>query len=66
MNLNPPRQVRAILYLIAMFATPTILYLSSTGKIGDPLAVLFTSFVAIISGLALANTATAPDSPPPA
>jgi hypothetical protein len=58
MNLNPPRRVRAGLYLGATFATPTVLYLSSSGRIGDALTVLLGSYITIVSGLAVANTVT--------
>ena len=58
MTINPPRQVRMVLYLIATFATPTVIWASSTDRINDPTSVLFGSFIAIISGLAAANSAT--------
>jgi hypothetical protein len=55
-NLNPPQRVRAVLYLIATFATPTVLWASSTGRIDEPLTVLLGSYIAITSGLATANS----------
>lgn len=58
MPLNPPKQVRAVLYLIATFATPTVLWASSEGHIGTALTVLCGSYIAIVSGLATANTVT--------
>lgn len=58
MNLNPPPNVRAVLYLIATFATPTVLWASSEGHIGKALTVLLGAYIAIVTGLATANTAT--------
>ncbi|WP_248582617.1 hypothetical protein [Nocardioides sp. InS609-2] len=57
MNLNPPRRVRAALYIASTFATPTVLWASSTGRIDAALTVLLGSYIAIVSGLAAANTA---------
>ena len=62
MTLNPPRHVRAVLYLIATFATPTVLWASAEGHIGDALTVLLGSYIAIVSGLATVNT-VAPSDP---
>lgn len=56
--INPPRQVRTVLYLVALFATPTIVWASSTDRVSDPTSVLLSAFVAIISGLAAANSLT--------
>jgi hypothetical protein len=64
MPLNPPRPVRAVLYLIATLATPTVLWASSTGRIDDALTILLGSYIAIVSALATANTVTT-DTPPP-
>ena len=58
MNLNPPRRVRAALYLSATFATPTVTYLAATNRIGDALTVLLVAYIALVMGLATANTAT--------
>lgn len=58
MDLNPPRRVRAVLYLSATFATPTVLWASTEGHIGNALTVLCGSYIAIVMGLATANTAT--------
>lgn len=63
MNLNPSRPVRAVLYLVATLATPTVLWASSTGRIDDPLTILLGSYIAIVSGLATANTVGS-DAPP--
>ena len=60
MNLNPPRRVRAVLYLVATFAAPTVLWASSEGHLSDPLTVLFGAYIAIVTGLATANTAAPP------
>lgn len=56
MNLNPPRRVRAALYLSATFATPTVLWASTEGYLNAATTVLFGSYIAIVSGLAAANT----------
>ena len=60
MNLNPPRPIRALLYLSAMFGTPTVSYFAATDKISDALTVLLTSYIALVMGLAAANTAGEP------
>lgn len=57
MNLNPPRRVRAVLYLLATFATPTVLWASTEGYLNAATTVLAGSYIAIVSGLAAANTA---------
>jgi hypothetical protein len=57
-KLNPPRRVRAVLYLVATFATPTVLWASTEGYIGSALTVLCGSYIAIVAGLAAANTGT--------
>ena len=57
-SLNPPARVRAVLYLVAMFATPTVLWASSTSRIDAALTVLLGAYITIISGLAAANTNT--------
>lgn len=60
MNLNPPRQVRAILYLIATFGTPVAVWAGAKGWLDEPTAVLSGTLLALIMGLATANTAKTP------
>lgn len=62
MNLNPPRRVRAVLYLSATFGTPTVTYFAATDRISDALTVLLTAYIALVMGLATANTVS--DDPP--
>lgn len=56
-NINPPKPVRAALYLAATFATPTVVYLSATDVIGTALTVLLSAYITLVMGLAVANTA---------
>ena len=39
------------------FATPTVLWASTEGHIGNALTILFGSYITIVSGLATVNTA---------
>lgn len=57
MPINPPQAVRAVLYLIATIATPTVLWASSTGRIDDALTILLGAYISIVSALATANAA---------
>jgi hypothetical protein len=56
MNLNPPRRVRALLYVLTAVGTPVAAYLNVKGYIGDPEMVLWAAEVTVVGGLAAFNT----------
>jgi hypothetical protein len=56
MNLNPPRKVRATLYVITAVGTPFVAYLAAKGFIGDLEVVLWSAEVTVVSALAAFNT----------
>lgn len=58
MNLNPPRRVRALLYVATAVGTPVVAYLNVKGWIGDPEMVLWAAEVTVVNGLAALNTQT--------
>lgn len=58
MNLNPPRRVRAALYVLTAVGTPVAAYLNLKGYIGDPELVLWAAEVTVVNGLAALNTQT--------
>lgn len=61
MNLNPPRRVRAALYVLTAIGTPIAAYLKFRGIIGDPELALWGAEVTVVNGLAALNTAPAAD-----
>ena len=56
MHLNPPRRVRAALYLITAIGTPVAAYLKVKGYIGDEELALWAAEVTVVNGLAALNT----------
>jgi hypothetical protein len=62
MPLNPPRPVRAALYVLTAVGTPIAAYLNLKGYIGDPEMVLWAAEVTVVNGLAALNT-SAPEQP---
>jgi hypothetical protein len=56
MPLNPPRPVRAALYVLTAVGTPIAAYLNLKGYIGDPEMVLWAAEVTVVNGLAALNT----------
>ena len=56
MRLNPPRRVRAALYVLTAIGTPVIAYLNARGIIGAGEVTLWSAEVAIIGGMAAINT----------
>jgi hypothetical protein len=59
-NLNPPRRIRAALYLLATFGAPVTLWASAEEWLDAPTETLCGAVLALIMGLAVANTATSP------
>ena len=57
MNLNPPRRVRAALYVLTALGTPIAAYLKLKGYIGDAELALWGAEVTIVNSLAALNTA---------
>ena len=58
MNLNPPRRIRAALYLLTAVGTPIAAYLKVKGYIGDEELALWAAEVTVVNGLAALNTGT--------
>ena len=56
MTLNPPRRVRAALYLLTAIGTPVAAYLKVKGYIGDEELALWAAEVTVVNGLAALNT----------
>lgn len=56
MNLNPPRRIRAALYVLTAVGTPVVAYLNVKGILGDPEMVLWAAEVTVVNGLAALNT----------
>ena len=59
MNLNPPRRVRAALYVANLIGTPVVAYALAKGWIGTLEVTLWSAEAAVTFGLAGLNT------PPP-
>lgn len=57
MNFNPPRRVRALLYLLTALGTPLAAYLKVKGYIGDEELALWAAEVTVVNGIAALNTA---------
>jgi hypothetical protein len=57
MTINPPRRVRAALYVFTAVGTPIAAYLKLKGYIGDAELALWAGEVTIVTGLAGINTA---------
>jgi hypothetical protein len=55
MTLNPPRKVRAALYIFTAVGTPLVAYLKVKGLIGDPELVLWAAEVTVVNGIAALN-----------
>ena len=66
MNLNPPKRVRAVLYLLTALGTPVAAYLKAKGYIGDLELTLWGSEVTIVSLMAGINTGSDEPPAPPA
>lgn len=60
MTLNPPRRVRAALYVLTAVGTPVVAYLNVKGILGDPEMVLWAAEVTVVNGLAALNTPPQP------
>lgn len=60
MNLNPPRRVRALLYVATAIGTPLVAYLNAKGILGDLEVGLWAAEVAVTTGLAALNTPAPP------
>lgn len=58
MRLNPPRRVRALLYVATAIGTPVVVYLQAKGIIGDLEFILWSAEVTVVNGLAALNTQT--------
>jgi hypothetical protein len=56
MNLNPPRRVRAVAYLVTALGTPVVVYLQAKGYIGDLELILWSAEVTVVNGIAALNT----------
>jgi hypothetical protein len=56
MNLNPPRRVRAALYVLTAVGTPVAVYLQAKGIIGDLEFILWGAEVTVVNALAALNT----------
>lgn len=56
MRLNPPRRIRAALYVLTAAGTPVVAYLAAKGYIGDLELALWTAEVTVASTLAAFNT----------
>lgn len=59
MNLNPPRRVRAALYVLTAVGTPVAVYLQAKGIIGDLEFILWGAEVTVVNALAALNTSPA-------
>lgn len=59
MTLNPPRKVRAALYVLTAVGTPVVVYLQAKGVIGDLEFILWSAEVTVVNTLAALNTAPA-------
>jgi hypothetical protein len=57
MPLNPPRRVRAALYVLTAVGTPIAGYLKFKGYIGDAELALWGAEVTVVNTLAALNTA---------
>lgn len=58
MNINPPRRVRAALYILTALGTPLAAYLKVKGYIGDEELALWAAEVTVVNGMAALNTGT--------
>lgn len=56
MTLNPPRRVRAALYVLTAVGTPVAVYLQAKGIIGDLEFILWGAEVTVVNTLAVLNT----------
>jgi len=56
-NLNPPRRVRVVTYIVTAIGTPLVAYLQAKGVIGDLEVILWSAEVAVVGGLAAFNAA---------
>lgn len=56
MRINPPRRVRAALYVLTAVGTPVVAYLKAKGYIGDLELTLWAAEVTVVNGLAALNT----------
>lgn len=57
-SVNPPRRVRAALYVLTALGTPIVAYLKVKGVIDDAAVALWSAEVAVTSGLAALNTSS--------
>jgi len=56
MSLNPPRKVRAAIYIFSVLATPLVIYARSKGYIGDLEVALWSAEQMAVLSLAAVNT----------
>lgn len=63
-TLNPPRKVRAGIYLFTLVGSPFVLYARAKGWIGDLELTLWGAEIAATQTLSLVNT-RASETPPP-
>lgn len=63
MTLNPPRRVRALLYVLTAVGTPVAAYLKFKGYIGDEELALWGAEVTVVNTLAALNTGSIPEAP---
>lgn len=59
MPLNPPKNVRAILYVLTLIGTPVVIYLKAKGVIGDLELTLWGAEVTAVNAMAALNTSNA-------
>lgn len=58
MTLNPPRKVRAAIYILTAIGAPVATYLLAKGVIGDLEMTLWAAVTTVVNALAFANTTT--------
>lgn len=58
MTLNPPKTVRAVIYILTAVGTPLVAYLNAKGIIGSLEVGLWSAEVAVANVLAAVNTSS--------
>lgn len=64
MPLNPPKMVRALIYILTAVGTPLVAYLNAKGVIGSLEVSFWSAEVAVATGLAAINTSSSRTDPP--
>lgn len=54
-TLNPPRWLRAVLYVVTAVGTPLVAYLNAKGVVGELEVAFWSAEVAVTTGLAALN-----------